>query len=218
MTFSEQFRNQFADMVRGRRATRNLKSDPLPEAEVTEFLELIHSAPSAFNLQDRAVVIVDDPEVKAELAAAANGQQQVLDAPMTLVFLAEPTTWQRTFPAVKQQNLDSGFWNQEQADAKETRIAHFQQLRAERGLSREFALRDAMIAASFGMLIAEGFGWATSPMTGFEEVAVKKAIGAEDSDAVVALLLAVGKPNESPADAGRLPLDTRFFRNRYQEF
>lgn len=217
MTTSE-FRSQFADIIRSRRATRSFQSEALPEAEVTEFLELVHSAPTAFNLQDRAVVVVDDQQVKEVLTAAANGQQQVAQAPMTLVFLAEPSGWQRTFPAVAEQNLASGLWDEAAATEKHARISSFQQVRAEAGLTREFALRNAMIAASFAMVIAQGFGWASSPMTGFNEAAVKKAIGAEDSDAIVALLLAVGKPAEQPVDTGRLPLESRFYRNRYHEF
>ena len=67
------------------------------------------------------------------------------------------------------------------------------------------------------MLAAEARGWATSPMTGFDEEALKAAIGADDSarDVSVALLLAMGRPAGAPKDPGRLPLERRVYVDEY---
>ena len=72
-----------------------------------------------------------------------------------------------------------------------------------------------MIAASFAILAAEARGWAASPMTGFNDAGVKAALGAADSDAVVALLLAVGPAASRPAAPARLPQERRVYRDRY---
>ena len=54
-------------------------------------------------------------------------------------------------------------------------------------------------------------------MTGFDEEALKAAIGADDSarDVSVALLLAVGRPAGAPKDPGRLPLERRVYVDEY---
>lgn len=107
----------------------------------------------------------------------------MLEAPLLLAFMAEPDGWEGTFDEIRDLNLASGYWDG--AKAVERREA---------GLSREFAIRDAMIAASFAILAAEARGWAASPMTGFNEAGVKAAVG--------------------PAPA-RLPQERRVYRDRY---
>lgn len=211
------FRDRFAAMLRNRRSHRDFLPDALPEDEVREFLELVMTSPSAFNMQARAVVRIEDPDVRAAVHAAARKQRQVLEAPLLLAFIAEPDGWEDTFDEVASQYLAAGRWNDAFAAEKRDRIAGFQKQRRDLGRSREYALRDATIAASFAMLAAEARGWATSPMTGFDEEALKAAIGADDSarDVSVALLLAVGRPAGAPKDPGRLPLERRVYVDEY---
>lgn len=212
---SEEFQKQFAEMVRSRRATRVFLDEKLDPAKVEEFLSLVMEAPSAFNLQDRSIVVIEDPQVRAEVSTAANNQPQVASVPLLLAFLAEPSGWERTLPKLAQQNTESGFWTEEIAAAKQKGVTGFQTQRREAGLEREFALRNAMIAATYAILSAPAFGWASSPMTGFDEAALKKAIGAEGTDIVVALLLAVGKPGEQPQHPGRFATVDRVYRDKY---
>ncbi len=211
------FRARFDAMVRGRRANREFLPEALPEDEIAEFLDLVLTAPSAFNMQARAIVRVRDPEVRAAVHEATRGQRQVLEAPLLLAFIAEPDGWEDTFDEVAAQNIESGLWDGAFAAQKRDRIADFQKERRDLGRSREYAIRDAMIAASFAMLAAEARGWATSPMTGFDEAELKRALGAGDSarDVAVALLLAVGRPAGAPRDPGRLPLARRVYVDRY---
>lgn len=208
------FRRQFAEMVRTRRATRKLDPAPLNEADVREFLSLVCEAPTAFNLQDFTIVAVRDPAQRQRLSQAANGQAQVADAPMTLVFVAEPGAWRRTYREVLGNQIRAGRMDTAAADAQFSKVAAFQAQRTEKGLDREFALRNAMLSAGYALMAAPAFGWATSPMTGFDEEAVKKVLGLP-AHAVVGLLLAVGKPLEAPAHPGRLPLERRVRRDRW---
>ena len=211
------FRDRFDAMVRSRRANREFLPDALPEDEITDFLDVVLRAPSAFNMQARSIVRVESPEVRAAVHEAARGQKQILQAPLVLAFIAEPDGWEDTFDEVAAQYLESGQWDDAAAAAKRAGIAEFQKVRRDLGRSREYAIRDAMIAASFAMLAAEARGWASSPMTGFDEEALKEALGAGDSarDVSVALLLAVGLPAGAPRDPGRLPLERRVYVDRY---
>lgn len=208
------FRDDFAQMLKNRRATRRYKDSELDPTEVREFLELIQQAPTAFNLQDYSIVVVQDAEVRERVYEAANKQPQVASAPLLLAFVAEPDGWERTLPKVAEQNLSTGFWDDNDAKTRSERIASFQEIRRTAGLTREFALRNAMIAATYGIVTAEAFGWASSPMTGFDDAKVKDILGVPE-ECTVALLLAVGESDESPKAPGRLPLNARIFVDQW---
>nr|WP_120492611.1 nitroreductase family protein [Corynebacterium lactis] len=213
---SSAFADKFETLLRSRRATRVFDSAALPEPQVTRLLELSLEAPSGFNLQSRAIVRIDDPAVRAEVARAAGGQRQVIEAPLLLAFVGEPSGWREGGSLLADANLASGLWDTATAAERVAKMTDFQRKREEAGLSREFAIRDAMIAASFAMVTATALGWASSPMTGFDEQAVKEAIGAGETDIVVALLLAVGKPGENPPHPGRFPVEQRVYADRYR--
>lgn len=215
-TPSDQFAEEFENILRARRATRVYADEPLAEADVQRLLELSLEAPSAFNLQSRAIVRIADPEVRQRVFEASGGQPQVASAPLLLAFIGEPTGWKSGIQRLADTNEASGYWRKEEIAGRVTSMTGFHQQREAKGLSREFAIRDAMIAASFAMVTASAFGWGSSPMTGFDEQAVKEAIGAGDTDVVVALLLAIGKPGESPRYPGRYPLEQRAFTDSYQ--
>jgi nitroreductase len=92
----------------------------------------------------------------------------------------------------------------------------FQQKLGRLGLLREYAVKDAMIAASFVMLGATEMGLATSPMNGWDEAEVKKVIGIGDrDDLAVALLVAVGYPAEERLHPGRRAMERSVFREAY---
>ena len=114
------FRDRFAAMLRNRRSHRDFLPDALPEDEVREFLELVMTSPSAFNMQARAVVRIQDPDVRAAVHAAARKQRQVLEAPLLLAFVAEPDGWEDTFDEVASQYLASGRWDDSFAAEKRT--------------------------------------------------------------------------------------------------
>lgn len=87
---------------------------------------------------------------------------------------------------------------------------------ADRGLLREYAVKDAMIAASFVMLAATSLGLATSPMNGWDEAEVKKVIGVDDrDDLAIALLMPVGYPAEERRHPGRRDRAHNVFWQRY---
>ncbi|WP_448851831.1 nitroreductase family protein [Corynebacterium sp. 335C] len=208
------FRRRFAEMLRTRRATRAYDPAPLPEKDVREYLGLVLEAPSAFNMQDSTIVAVRDEAQRRRLAEAANGQKQVEQAPMTLVFVAGPDAWRRTLREVLESDVRAGRLDRAAADAKWEKVSGFQEQRARAGLAREFALRNAMLAAGYAIAAAPAFGWSTSPMTGFDEAAVKDVLGLP-GDAVVGLLLAVGRGAEKPAHPGRLPVERRVRFDRW---
>ena len=205
-----------AKAIRTRRSVRHYLPDPIPEARLTELLDLALEAPSSWNFQSRSIVAVSDPDGRAGLARAAGGQPQLTEAPVTLVFVAEPEAWRAGTDDVFDLARRNRAWS-EDAIAMFAEAGHEFQVDLERrGLLREYAVKDAMIAASYAMLAAEDMGLATCPMNGWDENEVKKVIGVDDrDDLAIALLLAVGRPAEHRRHPGRKPLTRKASRNRY---
>ncbi|MCK9591045.1 MAG: NAD(P)H-dependent oxidoreductase [Methanoregula sp.] len=80
---------QFKDSVMQRYATKKFDGKKISEDKISELLELVRFAPSALNLQPWKIRIVTDQNIKAQLLAASNNQQQVTTCSHLLVFCAD---------------------------------------------------------------------------------------------------------------------------------
>ncbi len=195
-----------------RRAIKSFKPDPIPAPMLRRLLELTVAAPSSYNLQDWRIVLVQSPEQKEALTAAAFGQGQVAQAPITFVFAASTTAWQdeARMNQIYQTALDAGAWPQKTVEYFKTAIPQFQANLGPK--TREYAIKDAMIAATHTALAAEAMGLASCFMNGWQEDKVKEVIGASDRDDIcIALLLPIGYAAEPRQNPGRLPLSANVF-------
>lgn len=195
-----------------RRAIKSFKSDPIAPELLHRLVELTVAAPSSFNLQSWRIVLVQDEAQKQALAAAAWGQAQITQAPVTFVFAADVDAWKdRT--AINDTALQNGAWTQQTVDYFNTAIPQFQTSLGNK--AREYAVKDAVIAATHLMLAAQSLGLATCPMNGWVEDQVKAVIGAADQpNLAIALLVPVGYAAEPRRDAGRLPISANVFVNQ----
>lgn len=201
------------EAIRTRRTVRHYRPEPLPATLLGELLELAVQAPTAWNMQDRSIVVVTSESGRRELSAAAFGQPQPLEAPAVLVFVADPTAWRAANADIAEQAQHSGAWNDEFRAMFESR-AEFHSLAA-RGLLRENAIKNAMICATYVMLAATSMGLASAPMNGWDAALVKKAIGIEHRDELaIAVMVAVGYGDTVP-HPGRRPLAHNVFTERY---
>jgi len=81
---------EFSELLGRRRSIRAFESRPVEPGKVQAILEAADIAPSAGNLQAYRMVCVTDPQVRAALAEASFGQAFVAQAPVVIVFLADP--------------------------------------------------------------------------------------------------------------------------------
>ncbi|MGW7265597.1 nitroreductase family protein [Streptomyces sp. NPDC054842] len=205
-----------ADAIRLRRTIRHYRPDPVPETALAALLTLAVEAPTSWNLQDRSIVVVTGDEGRQGLARATGGQPQPREAPVVLVFVAESQSWREDHGDVYAQARANGAWSDDFAAMFSAASTAFQEDLDERGLLREYAVKDAVIAASFLMLAATELGLATSPMNGWDEAEVKKVIGIDGrDDLAVALLVSVGHAAETRPHPGRRAPERNVFRERY---
>ncbi|MCI0650377.1 MAG: nitroreductase family protein [Planctomycetes bacterium] len=203
------------DAIRGRRSTKRFRSDPIPEKILREIVEMTVAAPSSYNLQPWRIVLVADEKQRAALCAAAYGQSQIREAPVTFVFAVSLNDWERDLEPMLRQAVQQGSWPEEYAEETRRAAPAGQKALAAAGLLREYNIKDAMIAATHTCLAAESFGLATCFMNGWREEEVKKVIGAgERPDIAIALVLPLGYPLETAPSPGRFPISHNVFRDR----
>jgi hypothetical protein len=71
------------------RSVRKFTAHPVTDGELAALVAAAQSASTSSNLQPWSVVAIRDPEHKARLAALANGQQFINQAPLFLVWIAD---------------------------------------------------------------------------------------------------------------------------------
>ena len=199
--------------IRQRRSIKSFKSDPIPDPVLKELVDLMREAPSSWNFQPTRVVMIRSQEQKEALAAAAWGQKQILEAPVTFVFAVSIRGWERHMDSILKTGVDTGAWPQKFADWIRASAPGFQDSLGEK--KREYAMKDAIIMATTLALAAESKGFGTCYMNGWDEKKVLEIIGLQqDKNVGVALVLPVGVPADRPKNPGRLDTNKIVFTDK----
>lgn len=80
----------FRELVERRRSIRSYSADPIAPEVLDRILHMVSRAPSAGNLQAYRIVAVRSARSRRALARAAEGQEFLEQAPIDLVFFADP--------------------------------------------------------------------------------------------------------------------------------
>ena len=81
---------EFMTLIEERHSTRVYEQTPVEQEKLDKILHAANRAPSAGDLQAYSIVVVRSPAARKALARAAVDQEFVGQAPVVLVFLAEP--------------------------------------------------------------------------------------------------------------------------------
>ncbi|MBE9033532.1 nitroreductase family protein [filamentous cyanobacterium LEGE 11480] len=193
-----------------RRSIKTFESTPVSAAILNELLTLTVAAPSSYNLQDWRIILIQDETQKAAIAEACFGQQQPIQAPMTVVFAADPNAWKKDLSPIYEQGLAKGVWTPETVEYFKSAIPKFQASLGTK--TREYCVKDAMIAATHFVLAAESLGLSTCFMNGWSEEKVKEVIGvSDDPDLAIAVIVPLGYATELRGNPGRLPFEHNVF-------
>lgn len=183
-----------------RRSIRAYDPAPIPHQDLQEILGVARLAPSAFNVQPWRYVVVETPELKTRLAAAAYNQRQVHSAPAVIVLYTDMADALGNLDAI----VHPGMTPEAREDTKATiRNAFAAQSEDER---ETWGQGQAYIALGYLLLAAEARGYQTSPMLGFDPAAVKKLLDLPENARVPALI-AIGRGTEEGFPLHRHALD-----------
>lgn len=81
---------EFPELVQRRRSVRRYSAEPVDPNALERILRAATRAPSAGNLQAYRIVVVRSAEGRRALAEASGGQEFLEQAPLDLVFFADP--------------------------------------------------------------------------------------------------------------------------------
>ena len=194
------------EAIRSRVSIRKYVQEPMNQDDLREILELASLAPSAWNAQTWRFAVVQTPEIKEKLQAAAYGQSQVTNAPAVIVVYSD---MEDTLDTVE-ETAHPGMGDEGRANQRKTFEGAFgQQDVAQRG---QWGLSQANIAFGFLMLAARSKGYDTVPMLGFQPQAVRDLLGLPEH-VQFAGLLPIGKRAEDGFPQHRHTVErvTKFF-------
>lgn len=183
-----------------RRSIRTYVPGPIPAADLETILRETSLAPSAWNLQPWRFVVVSEPELKAKLAAAAYNQRQVSSASAVFVLYTDMAD---TLAHLEEVARPGSSPEQLEGFARMVNGA----FAGQDGAAREaWGAAQGHIALGYLLLVAQGHGYATSPMAGFDPEAVKQLLGLPEHVRIPALV-AIGRAAEAGLPHHRHPLE-----------
>ncbi len=88
---------EFFEVVKNRHSVRAFKDKEIEKEKLEKLLCVANSAPSAGNLQAYQIFLVKKPTHKIALSNAAYGQDFITQAPVSLIFCADPLRSSRKY-------------------------------------------------------------------------------------------------------------------------
>jgi nitroreductase len=101
-------KNHSLEFLRKRRSIRSFKENTIEESKFNHILEACNLAPSSGGLQTFEIYQIKNQEIKERLISAAQDQTFVAQAPLLLVFCANPSHSVERFGEMSLSFLCSG--------------------------------------------------------------------------------------------------------------
>ncbi|WP_321531926.1 nitroreductase family protein [uncultured Desulfuromonas sp.] len=196
------------ESIAARRAVKHF--DPqhtMSEEEKQRLFSAAVLAPTAFNIQNWRFIVVEDPALRQKIREAAWGQAQVTDASLLVILCADLKAWEKE---------PIRYWRDATKEAQEFILPAIDNYyRGKESVQRDEAMRSCGLAAQTLMLAAQGLGYDSCPMDGFDFDAVGKLINLPD-DHVITMFVAIGKQTQPPwPRPGQLALDEVVIKNHF---
>lgn len=198
-----------ADAIYNRRSVKHFDPEhKMTPEEETKLFEAVLQAPTSFNIQHWRFIVLRNPELRKKIREElGNNQAQMTDASLLVLFTADTKAWQKE---------PERYWKnapQEVSDLLVGWMGPFHEGRE--WLQRDEAQRSIGIAMQTMMLAAQGLGYESCPMIGFEIDKVADLINLPE-DHVMGPMVAIGQGTKAAwPKPGQLPLEEVVFENKF---
>lgn len=184
------------DKLAWRYATKKMNpAKTVPQATVDRIVEAARLAPTSSGLQPFEVIVVTNPEVRAQIQAVAWNQAQVTEGSHLLVFAAwDNYTAERINHMFDYTNAVRGFKNEGWEAYRQKLLAAYPGRDAQ--VNFEHAARQAYIAFGASVIAAAFEGVDATPMEGFDPAAVDDILGLKARGLKSVTLLPLGYRQE----------------------
>jgi nitroreductase len=196
------------DAIKVRRSCRSFENKPVPEDVLNDMLLAAQLAPSGGNGQNHLFGVIDDKELKIELAKAAGNQMWIAEAPVVIACCAALEDDLKELP-----QDDFGLIVNELRFTKNF-IKYLNQFEDRKAVGTLFANAAPLIPAEHMVLAAAAQGLSAC-FIGWLDVKEASRILSLPDDVVCLFLLPVGYPKAKPKAKKLKSMEEISFRNRY---
>ena len=149
---------------------------PVPDEKVERILEAVRLTASSSGLQPYELIVVTNPELRAQIKPHAWGQQQITDCSHLLVFAAwDNYTVERINMMFDLVNEERGFVNEGWENYRQQILATYPGRDAE--ANYQHAARQAYIGVGTALIAAAEEEVDSTPMEGFDPAKVDAILG-----------------------------------------
>ena len=196
-------------IIQNRRATRSYDPNFEIDSKTTnKLIKLGQMAPSSFNIQHCKFVVIRDQTLRQKIREVAMDQKQITDASLLIIVCAKLDAWQESI-SHKWAHVGEpvqGFIRKS--------IDEFYQNNRE--MQRDEAIRSCGMASQNLLLAAEGMGFQSGALVGFDFQKVARLIQLPDNH-IISNFVVIGKGNEvNPMKSSRLPMDEVLINNTFR--
>ncbi|WP_314350731.1 nitroreductase family protein [Mammaliicoccus vitulinus] len=191
---------ELTKVLENRRSVKSYEQYHLDRETIYNLLDKAALSPSAWNLQQWKVIVVDTDESKEKLYHAANKQIKIKEASATFIILGDLNAHE-TIGDVADDWIEHAHIPAEKREGLIETVNRFFESETNK---RDEAVRGASLFAMSLMLVSEDAGYATCPMIGFDKQSVIDAFNIEDNF-IPAMLMTIGKGEMTNERASRLP-------------
>jgi nitroreductase len=194
-----------SEVIKERHSVRKYDSSyKISQEEIKEMLKEATQAPSSSNLQPWRFIVIQDQEVKKELRAVSNNQEQVETASAVIAVLGDKEMY-KNVEKVYRSAYEAGLMD----EANMNRLIEGTNKTypfASEEILKNIASYDAGLVSMQLMLIAKDRGYDTVPMGGFDKEKFVKMFNIDDRLFPI-VLISVGKAAAPAFNTTRLPLE-----------
>lgn len=192
-------------LMHERKSVRKYKEGVvIPQEKLQYLLQQAITAPSSSNLQPWRFLVIQDQQVKKELRAIANDQEQVETSSAIIAVLGDLEMYEHA-EQIYDANYEQGFITREVADLMITKSRALYSNLPEAVL-KNIVHFDAGLVAMQIMLLAKDMGYDTVPMGGFDKVKFAEKFNLPQNEIPI-LLIAIGEASAPAYGSSRLPLE-----------
>lgn len=179
------------ELVKDRRSTIAFDDNHvMPDADLEKLITAAHFTPTAYNIQNYRFVVKTDKKSRHDEAfiEACWGQVKAATSSALIILCADKDAWKR--PKQYWQSAD-----EETQDKMAGMIKDYYE--GKERVQLDEAHRSCGMAGMSIMLAAEGLGYNSCPMDGFDYDKVGELINLPD-DHVISFMIAIGKKTKEP--------------------
>jgi len=186
----------YIEHLNWRYATKRMNGNKVDEAKKERIIEAIRMAPTSLGMQPFDIFIIDDTETKEHLAPLCYNQPQVKESDFMIVFANWTGHFEEKMETYMENIMQTRGVPSESLDGFRKSIHGFV-LSKPATEQAAWASEQAYIALGFGLMAAALEHVDTTPMEGFDRLAVSEFLNLPSQGLEAAVIMAVGHRDAS---------------------